>query len=136
MLRDVRRTLTVAAAVGVAAQVGPAATWLPSVRRTLTPTLLGTGRVSSVALTFDDGPHRDGTVQVLDELDRLRWRATFFVLGAQARRWPDVVRETARRGHEIAVHGDTHHYLIARSPRAVADDLRRAYDTVGDLTGA
>src|SRR3954452_8163852 len=136
MLRHVRRVLTVAAAVGVAAQVAPAATWLPSVRRTLTPTLLGTGHVSSVALTFDDGPHQDGTVQVLDELDRLRWRATFFVLGAQARRWPEVVRETAGRGHEIALHGDAHRYLIARRPRAVADDLRRAYDTVVDVTGA
>lgn len=116
-------------------QVGPAATWLPGVRRALAPALLGRGRPSSVALTFDDGPHPQGTPAILDALDSLDWTATFFVLGAQARRFPDVVRETTRRGHELAVHGDVHRYLIARAPWTAYDDLRRVRDTVADIAG-
>ena len=117
------------------AQVGPAATWLPAVRRTLTPSLLGRGSQASVAVTFDDGPHPEGTPGVLDALDALGWGATFFVLGAEARRCPDVVRETVRRGHEIALHGDEHRYLIARAPWTAYDDLARARDSVADIAG-
>ena len=131
-----RRALIAATACAVTAQVGPAATWLPRVRRAFAPSLLGHGHPSSVALTFDDGPHPEGTPAVLDALDGLGWTATFFVLGAQARRHPDVVAETLRRGHEVAVHGDEHRYLIARSPWAAYADLRRAVDTVADITGS
>lgn len=135
MLAPVRRALTLAAAAACAAQVGPAATWLPMVRRILSPSLLGRGDASSIALTFDDGPHPNGTPAVLDALDELGWTATFFVLGAQVRRHPDVVRETVRRGHEIALHGDEHRYLIARPPWTTYDDLRRARDCVTDVVG-
>jgi peptidoglycan-N-acetylglucosamine deacetylase len=121
------------AATGV--QVGPAATWLPAVRRTLTPSLLGRGNPSSVAVTFDDGPHPEGTPAVLDALDELGWTATFFVLGVEARRYPDIVREAGRRGHEIALHGDEHHYLIARAPWTAYGDLARARDSVADIAG-
>jgi peptidoglycan-N-acetylglucosamine deacetylase len=128
--------VTLAAAAAAVAHVGPAATWLPAVRAALAPSLLGRGDASSVALTFDDGPHPDGTPAVLDALASLGWSATFFVLGSQARRHPDVLREVARRGHEIAVHGDEHRHLLARSPWAAYDDLRRAHDTVVDVAGA
>jgi peptidoglycan-N-acetylglucosamine deacetylase len=135
MLTDVRRALAVAVSAAAAAQVGAAATWLPGVRRALAPSLLGRGRPTSVALTFDDGPHPQGTPAVLDMLDDLGWSATFFVLGTQARRHPELLSETAHRGHEIAVHGDEHRYLIARPPWTAYDDLRRARDTVADITG-
>jgi len=119
----------------VAAQVGPAATWLPPVRRALTPKLAGRGPRGGVALTFDDGPHPDATPAVLDQLGRLGWTATFFVLGMQVRRYPGVAAEVVAAGHEIALHGDEHRYLIGRGPRAARDDLQRAFDTVGALTG-
>jgi peptidoglycan-N-acetylglucosamine deacetylase len=117
-----------------AAQVGPAATWLPAVRRAF-PGLSGRGRPDSVAVTFDDGPHPDGTPAVLDALDELGWPATFFLLGTEVRRHRDVVGEVVRRGHEIALHGDEHRYLIARTPLDASDDLRRARDTVADVAG-
>jgi peptidoglycan/xylan/chitin deacetylase (PgdA/CDA1 family) len=131
----VRRFVSGLVGAGLALQVGPAATWLPQLRRTLAPSLLGVGGPGSVALTFDDGPHPDGTPAVLDALDGLGWTATFFVLGDQARHHPDIVTETLRRGHEIAVHGDVHRYLIARPPWTAYDDLRRAVETVEDITG-
>jgi peptidoglycan/xylan/chitin deacetylase (PgdA/CDA1 family) len=116
------------------AQVGPAATWLPPVRDWF-PRLAGRGPVDGLTLTFDDGPHPEGTIAVLDELDQMRWPATFFVLGEQVRQHHDVVREVQRRGHTIAIHGDQHRYAIARSPRDVDDDMQRACDSVADAIG-
>ena len=118
-----------------AAQIVPAGTWLPTLRSSLTPSLCGPMPEGQVAVTFDDGPHPDGTIAVLDELDRLGWHATFFVVGSQVRRYPDVVAETLRRGHAVELHGDDHRYTIARAPWGVADDLRRGRDTVGEVTG-
>ncbi|MBV9098371.1 MAG: polysaccharide deacetylase family protein [Frankiaceae bacterium] len=130
------RWLAAAPVIAAAAvQVAPAATWLPAVRRVLTPRLAGRGARGGVALTFDDGPHPEATPAVLDVLDRLGWSATFFVLGSQVRRYPAVAAEVVAAGHELALHGDEHRYLIARGPRAARDDLHRAHDTVAALTG-
>lgn len=84
----------------------------------------GRGRERRVALTFDDGPS-DDTPAVLDGLDRGGVRATFFVLGRAAERRPDLVREIARRGHAVALHGHTHRRLVLAGPRAVAAELDR-----------
>jgi peptidoglycan/xylan/chitin deacetylase (PgdA/CDA1 family) len=124
-----------AAAVALAVQVGPAATWIDPVRRRLTPGLAGLGERGHLALTFDDGPHPEATPLTLAELDRLGWRATFFVLGVQARRRLDLVRAAADAGHEIGIHGDEHRYAIARSPNSVRADLERATDSVATATG-
>jgi peptidoglycan/xylan/chitin deacetylase (PgdA/CDA1 family) len=126
-----------AAIVGMAAavQIVPAGTWLPALRRVVTPPLCGPMPAGTVALTFDDGPHPEGTIAILDELDRLGWPATFFVLGSEVRRYPDVVVETLRRGHRIGLHGDDHRYTIARTPWGIASDLRRGRDAVAKVTG-
>jgi len=60
------------------------------------------------ALTFDDGPGRATTPAVLDRLTRHEAHATFFLLGTQVRRAPDLVRRIHGEGHEIAIHGDDH----------------------------
>lgn len=133
----VRSSVLAVGAVGAVAavQVGPAATWLPLVRRTLAPGLCGFGASGSVAVTFDDGPDPRGTPAVLEVLDRLGWRATFFVLGVQVRRYAEILRDVAARGHEVALHGDEHRYLIARGPLDAAEDLRRGCDAIGDVLG-
>jgi peptidoglycan/xylan/chitin deacetylase (PgdA/CDA1 family) len=77
-----------------------------------------------VAITFDDGPSGD-TPAVLDALDRAGVRATFFVLGEAAERRPDLVREIARRGHAVALHGHTHAKLALAGPATVARELDR-----------
>lgn len=123
--------------VGAAAavQILPAGTWLPGLRKVVTPPLCGPMPDGTVALTFDDGPHPEGTVAILDELDRLGWSATFFVLGSQVRRYPDVVAEALRRGHRIGLHGYDHRYTIARTPWGIASDLRRGRDVVTEAVG-
>lgn len=60
------------------------------------------------ALTFDDGPHPDSTPQLLDILERHGARATFFVVGESAGKWPDLIERIARSGHAIGNHSWDH----------------------------
>jgi peptidoglycan/xylan/chitin deacetylase (PgdA/CDA1 family) len=58
----------------------------------------------AVALTFDDGPWPLHTERVLRVLRRFHVRATFFMVGTQIERYPELVREVERQGHEIGNH--------------------------------
>jgi peptidoglycan-N-acetylglucosamine deacetylase len=88
-----------------------------------------------VVLTFDDGPHPQGTPAVLDELARHGARATFFLVGEQVARRPTLAREIVARGHEVAVHCYRHRSPLRLGPRALADDVRRAAATIAEATG-
>ena len=89
-----------------------------------------------VALTFDDGPHAEGTAAVLAELDRHGASATFFLVGEQVARHPELAREIVDAGHEVAVHGYRHTLLLRRRVRELATDLDRALAVIEDATGA
>jgi peptidoglycan-N-acetylglucosamine deacetylase len=78
-----------------------------------------------VALTFDDGPDPMHTPRVLDVLDRHKVRATFFMMGRQVERYPDVAREVRARGHEIGNHSYSHPKLVLMSPRQVREEIER-----------
>jgi peptidoglycan-N-acetylglucosamine deacetylase len=85
------------------------------------------------ALTFDDGPS-PGTGKVLDILDAERVPATFFVLGANVRRHPDIVRRAHAAGHALGLHGMTHRKLggaAAADVERQLDDLLASLDAVG-----
>ena len=73
------------------------------------PRLVSSGRRDRrrVALSFDDGPSRS-TPEVLEILDAYSARATFFVIGSWVERLPEIVRDAATRGHEIANHTWSH----------------------------
>ncbi|MEU9829918.1 polysaccharide deacetylase family protein [Streptosporangium sp. NPDC048047] len=114
--------------------VGPAATWLPAVRRLL-PGLAGVGTPGHVALTFDDGPDPHSTPRFLDELARLGCRATFFVLGEMLERHPGLGRRVAADGHEIAVHGWHHGNALVTPPGRTAAGIGRTARLVADVTG-
>jgi peptidoglycan/xylan/chitin deacetylase (PgdA/CDA1 family) len=88
-----------------------------------------------VAVTFDDGPHPEGTPRVLEILAREGVRATFFLVGEQVRRYPEVVRETVAAGHAVALHGDRHRVQARLSARAVALDVARGVATVAETSG-
>ncbi len=91
---------------------------------------------NGVALTFDDGPHPQGTPAVLDALRAAGATATFFLVGEQVERRPALAAEIAAAGHEIAVHGYRHTLLLRRTRRALEVDLDRALDTIADATGS
>jgi len=61
-----------------------------------------------VWLTIDDGPDAEDTPRILDLLDEHGARATFFVVGERVARWPHLIGEIVRRGHEVAHHTHTH----------------------------
>jgi len=94
----------------------------------------GPGDRPSVALTFDDGPS-ESTPQLLEVLAASRVAATFFVCGENVRRLPGVARAIVRQGHEIGNHTDSHERLDLRSPRFVADQIRRAQESIIEITG-
>jgi polysaccharide deacetylase family protein (PEP-CTERM system associated) len=68
-------------------------------------------------------------------LERGGHRATIFFLGWVARRYPDLVREAVRRGHEIAVHGDVHRRADEMTPAEFASDLSLARESIEGASG-
>jgi peptidoglycan/xylan/chitin deacetylase (PgdA/CDA1 family) len=88
-----------------------------------------------VAITFDDGPHPEGTPAVLEVLDEAEIKATFFVVGEQVERRPALVAEIAARGHQVALHGYRHRPQPVLSARTVDDDLARGAAAIAGATG-
>lgn len=62
-----------------------------------------------VYLTFDDGPHPTITPWVMNELDKVGAKGTFFVVGENAERYPETISDLRDKGHVVANH--THHHM-------------------------
>ena len=73
------------------------------------------------------------TLRLLDLFSRHGAKATFFVLGWVAERSPELIREIARRGHEIGVHGYGHQSVTELSPEAFEEDLTKALEILEPL---
>jgi peptidoglycan/xylan/chitin deacetylase (PgdA/CDA1 family) len=86
-----------------------------------------------VALTFDDGPNPYHTPRVLAALDQHQVKATFFMMGRNVERYPEVAREVMRRGHEIGNHSYSHPKLVLMSPRRVREEIERTDTLLRDL---
>lgn len=128
-------TAGVVTAGAVVAHLLPGVVAWRSVRCRLLPRLSGVGDPTHVALTFDDGPDPVSTPPLLAALDSLGWHATFFCLGSQVRRTPALARELVDRGHEVAVHGDSHRSHLRRPLTSTVPDVIRARDTIEAVTG-
>lgn len=89
----------------------------------------------AVALTFDDGPHPEGTPAVLEVLAARAARATFFVIGEQVERYRSLADEIVAAGHELAIHGYRHRNQMRLSPGEFTRDLRRGVEAVGAISG-
>jgi peptidoglycan-N-acetylglucosamine deacetylase len=86
------------------------------------------------ALTFDDGPHPDGTPAMLEILAHAGVRATFFLVGEQVQRNPALAGEIAAAGHEIGLHCHRHRNLLRLVPRQVLADIDRAQEVIERAT--
>jgi peptidoglycan-N-acetylglucosamine deacetylase len=86
-------------------------------------TLHHTGKSSTLALTFDDGPNPALTPQLLDLLDSHHAHATFFLVGKHVRAFPQLAEQIAQRGHAIGNHTDSHPSLTFLSPRKIQEEL-------------
>lgn len=89
---------------------------------------------SVIALTFDDGPSPVRTPALLELLDKYKVRATFFMLGQNIEKHPEVARAVFENGHLIGNHSYNHPRLIIKSPRFVKEQIRRT-DSLIRTTG-
>lgn len=88
------------------------------------------------ALTFDDGPDPATTPRVLEALDAVGAKATFFVIVRKAEAYPALVKEILARGHSVGLHSYAHDRLFAlRSERRVRADLERGIAALEAITG-
>lgn len=90
----------------------------------------------AVAITIDDGPDPEVTPLVLDILERHQARATFFCIGKQAARHPDLCREIIRRGHSIENHSLSHNwYFSLLDPWSIHREVSDAQAILSGITG-
>jgi polysaccharide deacetylase family protein (PEP-CTERM system associated) len=76
------------------------------------------------------------TRRLLDLFDAKAIKATFFVLGWVARKSPELVREIAARGHEVASHGMSHKLVFDQTPQEFADETYESKSLLEDIVGA
>ncbi len=86
-----------------------------------------------MALTFDDGPDPETTPRVLDALAEARAKATFFVIGERAARYPDLLARIAAEGHEIGNHTWDHPSLPTLPPGRITDQIARTKSRLAPL---
>ena len=88
-----------------------------------------------VMLTFDDGPHPQGTPTILETLRERGATATFFLAGEQVARRPSLAAEIVAAGHRVELHCYRHRNLLRLGPREFLDDAERARATIEDACG-
>lgn len=87
-------------------------------------------------LTFDDGPSEENTNRVLDILKERDIKATFFLVGENVRKHPEVVQRIIEEGHTIGIHCDNHDYkTVYASVDSFVQDFETAHQTLFELTG-
>lgn len=87
-----------------------------------------------VALTFDDGPHPEGTPQILELLAAHNARATFFVVGEQVAKRPELAQRITAEGHLIALHAHRHRLQLRLTAKELQDDYERGLAAIQDAT--
>ena len=88
-----------------------------------------------IAFTFDDGPSPANTKKILEALDKVGGRATFFQLGYLMEKYPDTVRAICEQGSEVANHSYDHDWLTEKSVEAAVEDIQSVNDICFSLTG-
>lgn len=88
----------------------------------------------AVALTFDDGPHPQGTPVVLEVLRERAATATFFLVGEQVVRYPALVAEIVAAGHAVELHCFRHRNNLRLGPRDFLEDAERARVAIEDAS--
>ncbi len=88
-----------------------------------------------VALTFDDGPVEPYTTQILEILRQQEVKATFFVIGSNVQRSPELARSILQQGHVIGNHTQNHKPWLAFLPHSYVNDILACQNTVWKLLG-
>ncbi len=87
-------------------------------------------------LTFDDGPYVENTARVLDVLKARGIKATFFLVGENVEKNPEMAKRIAEEGHTIGIHCYSHDYkTIYQSVDSYVQDFEKAYQVIKETTG-
>ncbi|MCI8388611.1 MAG: polysaccharide deacetylase family protein [Clostridiales bacterium] len=86
-----------------------------------------------IALTFDDGPHYKYTEEILDILDEYNAKATFFVVGELAERYPELILRELAEGHEIGNHTWSHPKMKKLSSNQLTNELMRTEELLNEI---
>lgn len=89
-----------------------------------------------IAITFDDGPHPVHTEKILDILKKYNVKATFFVLGSNAARYPEIVKRTFDEGHELGNHTYNHVFINRISDEKLKEEISETDKVIFNITGA
>lgn len=94
-----------------------------------------TEEVKKVALTFDDGPNPDYTEELLEGLKERNVTASFFLLGKEAEKFPDIVKKIHEGGHLIGTHSYEHVNLCNLTDEAAVEQVDKTNQVILELTG-
>jgi len=92
-------------------------------------------KAKTLALTFDDGPHPGHTERLLKILRDSNVHATFFVVGKQVEKYPELLEMIVREGHEIGNHTYSHPDMRKLSPADMLAEMEKTERLVYPLTG-
>ena len=131
--------IAAAAAVGIGAaavanSVPALAPVVPPIGEALGVMLREEG-AEGVAITFDDGPHPQGTPAVLEILREAGAVATFFLAGEQVVQRPALAAEIVAAGHRVELHCHRHRNQLRLSPRSLIEDAERAKAAIEEASG-
>lgn len=87
----------------------------------------------SIYLTFDDGPDREYTVNLLDLLKEYNVKASFFIVGTFALDNPTIIERMKNEGHSIGLHWYEHKSAMLQTPRTTKNNLNKGLDTLKEL---
>lgn len=108
------------------------------------PTLINKSRAAkrarpdhgkTIYLTFDDGPSREYTPELLDLLDAEGVKASFFVVGDFAQNNPDIIERMHDEGHDIGLHSKSHTSAYLMGPSRTRTDLSKGIEQLTDIVG-
>lgn len=85
-------------------------------------------------LTFDDGPHKERTERILDILDKNNIKATFFMLGQEVEKYPEIVKKIYDKGHTIANHSTNHKYNYP-TKESYIEDIKTTDKLISEAIG-
>ena len=89
-----------------------------------------------IAFSFDDGPSRKNTEKILKALDKNNARATFFMLGQNAKYYPDLVKKVEESGNEIAGHSWNHPLLTKLGKKGVKKQMSQMNEAIASVNGS
>lgn len=98
--------------------------------RGITKNIKGEG----VALTFDDGPNPKYTIQLLQLLKKYEIKASFFVVGSKAKRYPEIIKQMQQEGHTIGIHHYNHISSWILTPFQLRKQLKMTEKAIQDCT--